>query len=196
MVSTATLPMERIDPETAGLDPERLERLTALVQRHVDEGRYLGAQMAMARDGRLAYYESFGLARNDPAPASASEETMWLLFSQTKPIVSSAVWALIERGACRFADRIADHIPGFERHGKGEITLWQVLTHQGGFPSATVPEAAWADHQLLREAVCDFTLEWTPGTQIVYHGASAHWVARASGIGGRSAWYVGNRFVR
>lgn len=91
----ATLAMEWTEPETAGLDPERLERLSALVQRHVDEGRYIGAQMAMARDGRLAFFESYGLARNDPAPAS--DETMWLLFSQTKPLVAATVWALIER---------------------------------------------------------------------------------------------------
>jgi CubicO group peptidase (beta-lactamase class C family) len=179
MVSAATLPMEQVDPEVAGLDPERLERLAALVQRHVDEGRYLGAQMAMARDGRLAHFQSFGLARNAPAPVPASEETLWLLFSQTKPIVSSAVWALIERGYCRFADRIADHIPGFERNGKGEITLWQVMTHQGGFPSATVPEAAWADHQLLRETICNFTLDWTPGERVQYHSSSGLWVQAA-----------------
>src|SRR5437016_3463684 len=101
MVSTVSLPMETVDPEQAGLDPERLERLSSLVQRHVDEGRYLGAQMAMARDGRLAFFESYGLARNDPTPLPASDETLWLLFSQTKPLVAATVWALIERGLCR-----------------------------------------------------------------------------------------------
>lgn len=173
---TTTIPMERIDPETAGLDAERIERLCGLVQRHVDEGRYLGAQVAMARDGRLAVFRSFGLARHDPAPVPASDETMWLLFSQTKPIVAATVWALVERGLCRFADRIADHVPEFAKHGKGEMTLWQVMTHQGGFPNATVPEEAWADHDLLRRAVCDFTLEWTPGERVQYHSSSGHWV--------------------
>jgi CubicO group peptidase (beta-lactamase class C family) len=171
--------MERIDPEQAGLDRERLERLSALVRRHVDEGRYLGAQMAMARHGQLAFFESYGLARNDPTSLPASDETMWLLFSQTKPIVSAAVWALVERGLCRFTDRIADHIPGFERNAKGEVTLWQVLTHQGGFPNANVPEAAWADHALLRESVCNFTLEWTPGERVQYHSAAGLWVQAA-----------------
>jgi CubicO group peptidase (beta-lactamase class C family) len=40
-----------------------------------------------------------------------------------------------------------------------------------------VPEAAWEDHGLLRRTVCGFTLEWTPGSRVVYHPASAHWTA-------------------
>ena len=176
MVSeTVTLPLERIDPEQAGLDPGRMAKLCALVQRHVDAGRYLGAQMAMARDGRLALFRSFGRARAEPE-APVSDETMFLLFSQTKPIVAATVWTLVERGLCRFADRIAEHIPGFERHGKGAITLFDVMTHQCGFPNANVPDEAWADHELLRRSVCDFTLEWTPGERVQYHGGSAHWV--------------------
>jgi CubicO group peptidase (beta-lactamase class C family) len=45
-------------------------------------------------------------------------------------LVSSAI------GALSYADRIADHVPELARHGKGDITLYQVLTHQGGYPSA------------------------------------------------------------
>ena len=68
-------------------------------------------------------------------------------------------------------------MPGFEANGKGDITLIQVLTHQGGFPNADVPKEAWEDHELLRRVVCDFTLEWTPGTRMHYHGRAAHWTA-------------------
>lgn len=170
----AALPMQRVDPEAAGLDPERLQRLSQLVQQQVEQGRYLGAQLAFARAGQLAYFASYGQARVDGMPVN--EETLFLLFSQTKPVVAATVWALIERGLCRFADTIAEHVPGFERHGKGAITLFQVLTHQSGFPSATVPEAAWSDHELLRQAVADFTLEWSPGERLQYHPTSAHWV--------------------
>ena len=87
------------------------------------------------------------------------------------------IWQLVERGALTFNDRVADHVPEFARHGKGEITLFQVLTHQGGYPSARVTPEAWADHGLLRQQVCDFTLEWTPGSRMHYHGESAHWTA-------------------
>ncbi|HAC20247.1 MAG TPA: hypothetical protein DCF78_16915, partial [Dehalococcoidia bacterium] len=86
----------------------------------------------------------------------------WLLFSQTKVIVTSAIWRLVDQGALRFADQISDHMPEFSRNGKGEITVFQLLTHQGGFPSAQVPSEAWTDHELLRQVVSDFTLDWTP----------------------------------
>ncbi|PCH89360.1 MAG: hypothetical protein COB86_07240, partial [Dehalococcoidia bacterium] len=65
------------------------------------------------------------------------------------------------------------------RNGKGEITVFQLLTHQGGFPSAQVPSEAWTDHELLRQVVSDFTLDWTPGSRVHYHGTAAHWVAMA-----------------
>jgi CubicO group peptidase (beta-lactamase class C family) len=72
---------------------------------------------------------------------------------------------------------VAEHVPGFEANGKGDITIIQLLTHQGGFPNADVPRPAWTDHDLLRRTVCGFTLEWTPGSRVHYHGRAAHWTA-------------------
>jgi CubicO group peptidase (beta-lactamase class C family) len=108
----------------------------------------------------------------------ARDDTLWRLYSNTKVLTAAAVWTLVEEGALTFQDRIADHVPEFARHGKGDITLLQVLTHQGGFPNAPVlPREAWEDHQLMRRLVSDFTLEWTPGSRVHYHGLAAHWVA-------------------
>ncbi len=177
-MATAPAPvLPQADPASLGLDPERIEQLYRLIERHIAEGRYPGAQVAIARRGRLAALRTFGQARLLPQPRPATDDTLWLLYSQTKVITAAAVWQLVDRGALRFADRVADHLPEFARHGKGEITLFQVLTHQGGFPSATVPPEAWTDHELLRRVVCDFTLEWTPGSKVQYHGTAAHWVA-------------------
>lgn len=163
------------DPAALGLDPDRLERLYATVESHIAAGRYPGAQLAIARHGKLAAFRTFGQARIAP-PTPGTDQTLWLLFSQTKPVVGAAIWQLVDQGALSFADKIADHIPEFARHGKGLITVQQVITHQGGFPDATVSPAAWADHARLREEVCDFALQWEPGTRMKYHGLSAHWV--------------------
>ena len=83
----------------------------------------------------------------------AREDSLWLLYSNTKVITASAIWVLAEQGALRFTDRVAEHVPGFEANGKGDITIIQLLSHQGGFPNADVPKAAWEDHELLRRAV-------------------------------------------
>jgi CubicO group peptidase (beta-lactamase class C family) len=174
---TMTVPLAPSTPAALGLDPQPLERLGEIITGHLAEGRYPGAQIAVARRGQLALFRTFGDARLDPARAAAREDTLWLMYSNTKVITACAVWILAERGALRYTDRVADHVPGFEAHGKGDITIIQLLSHQAGFPNADVPVAAWTDHDLLRRTVCDYTLEWTPGSRVVYHGRAAHWTA-------------------
>lgn len=173
---TSVLPSS--EPAALGLDPARIVRLYEVIEGHVAEGRYPGAQIAISRHGRLAAFRTFGRARIGPA-APAREDTLWLLFSQTKMVTAAALWQLVDQGALSFADRVSDHIPEFARNGKGEITIHQLLSHQGGFPNAQLGPEVWADHGKLREGVCNLTLEWTPGSQVVYHGASAHWTAAA-----------------
>jgi CubicO group peptidase (beta-lactamase class C family) len=170
-------PLAPATPSSLGLDPRPLERLGEIITRHLAEGRYPGAQIAVARRGQLALVRTFGDARLDPVRVPAGDEILWLMYSNTKVITACAVWILAERGALRFTDRVADHVPGFEANGKGDITVIQLLTHQAGFPNADVPRAAWTDHDLLRRAVCEFTLEWTPGSRVFYHGRAAHWTA-------------------
>jgi len=172
-------PLEISTAADLKLDAGALTRLDELINRHIAEGRYPGAQVAIARHGRLALLKTYGDARLDPQRQPARDDTLWLLFSNTKVITACAVWLLAERGALRFTDRVAEHLPGFEANGKGEITIIQLLSHRGGFPNAEVPKEAWDDHELLRRAVCGFTLEWTPGSRLHYHGRSAHWTAAA-----------------
>jgi CubicO group peptidase (beta-lactamase class C family) len=173
-VDSASPPLPLGSPESLGLDPARLADLYRVVEAGVAAGEYPGAQVAVARRGRLAAFKTFGEARLGRA---ADDATLWLMFSQTKPVTTAALLQLVERGALSLLDRVADHVPEFARHGKGEVTLFQLLTHQGGFPSARVTPDTWADHELLRRQVCDFTLEWAPGARMHYHGESAHWTA-------------------
>ncbi len=168
--------LEPIELAKAGFRVEQIERMSKLIEAHIGEGRYPGAQVALARHGKLAFTRNYGLARLSPA-LPARDDTVWRLYSNTKVITAAAIWVLVEEGALSFNDRIAALVPEFARHGKGDITVLQVLTHQGGFPNAPVmPSEAWEDHQLLRRLVCDYTLEWTPGTRLHYHTSSAHWV--------------------
>lgn len=180
MVETpVTSVLEQSDPGSQGIDPACLERLYGRIEAHIAAGWYPGAAIAMARHGTLVAAKSFGKAwlATATAPAvAADEQSMWLMYSQTKPITSCAIWILVERGHLRFHDAIAEYVPEFARYGKEQVTLAQVLSHQGGFPNANVGSEAWEDHALLRELVCNFTLEWEPGARVAYHGAAAHWV--------------------
>src|SRR5215469_4830144 len=140
-------PLPSADPASLGFAETPLQHLDRLIRQHIEEGRYPGAQIALARHGKLA---------------------LFLL------LTSSAVWVLVEEGKLSFMDRIADHLPEFAQRGKGEITLHQVMSHQGGFPSGDVTKATWTDHTRMRAEVCDFSLDWTPGTRLQYHPRAAH----------------------
>lgn len=168
-------PLPTADPESLGFRRQQIDRLEALIQRHIAEGRYPGCQIALARHGKLALFKSFGQAVTDPAARPAGDDTLWLLYSNTKVVTAVALWVLAERGLFSWSDRIADHVPAFAKNAKGNITVLQTITHQAGFPTAVVGKDAWADHKRLREVVCDFPLEWSPGSKVHYHGLTAHW---------------------
>ncbi|MDE2335294.1 MAG: beta-lactamase family protein [Rhodospirillales bacterium] len=158
----------------AGLREEPIAALERLIERHIADRIYPGASFAIAREGRLVRHAVFGDAAQG---RKATAETLWLLYSNTKVVTAAALWVLAEEGLFRFTDPLAKHVPEFARHGKGEITVLQLMTHRAGFPSALLPPSCWEDHAAMREAVCNLTLEWTPGSRLHYHGTSAHWAA-------------------
>src|SRR5919107_3593200 len=170
----ATYKLQSSNPEALGFALKPLEHLDRLIREHVEQGRYPGAQIALARNGQLALFRTYGDARTEGGRAAASGDTLFLLFSQTKVLTSAAVWTLVEEGRLSFMDKISDHLPEFAARGKGDITLHQVMTHQGGFPSGDVTRESLADHARMRKEVCDFSLDWTPGTRLQYHPRDAH----------------------
>jgi CubicO group peptidase (beta-lactamase class C family) len=171
----ASFPLPQADLESLGFRKNQIDRLVELIEKHIAEGRYPGCQIALARHGKLALFRSFGNAVTEPAMRAAADDTLWLLYSNTKVVTAVSLWVLAERGLFGFSDRIADHVPEFKKHAKGNITVLQTITHQAGFPNAVVGKDAWADHKRLREVVCDFPLEFTPGSKVHYHGLTAHW---------------------
>ena len=161
---------------TRSLDPTQLARAIAVINEHIAQGRQPGATLAVARNGEVALHHIAGQAR---LGHPATDDTLWLLYSNTKVITACAIWMLVEQGRMNFADPVARHLPGFERHGKGGITLVHLLSHQAGIRDGVVPDAAWEDAAALREAVCDFRPDSAPGAIVHYHPAAAHWVAAA-----------------
>jgi len=167
-------PLSPSTPAALNFRARPLADLDKLIRTHIEDMRYPGCQIALARHGQLALYRTYGLARVDPEEVAAVDDTLWLLFSNTKVLTMAAVWSLVEEGLLSFHDRVADHIPEFAAHGKGEITLFDLATHQAGFPSANVSRDSWADHARMRAEVCDFKPEWPAGSKLQYHGRSAH----------------------
>jgi len=95
------------DPEGAGFDAARLERLTEHFEhRYVTTGKIPGCQMAVIHGGRLAYWRSLGLMDRERS-RPVRDDTIWRIYSMTKPIASLALMQLYERGAFQLTDPVA-----------------------------------------------------------------------------------------
>jgi CubicO group peptidase (beta-lactamase class C family) len=163
-------------PEDLGIDSEKLEALFARAKRDVDNGVLPSAQVAIARNGRLAGMRTFGSAIQGGEERPATDKTLYSIFSSTKAIVGVAVWLLFEDGLLRLDERVADIIPEFGTNGKEVVTVEQVLLHTGGFPYAPLRPEFWGDRAKLLEAFGRWRLNWEPGTRYEYHPTAAHWV--------------------
>ncbi len=141
---TYTLPQAK--PEEVGLSSERLKELGAFIEKSVEEKRIPGAVVLVVRDGRIAYFESFGM-RNEATNAPMMTDSVFRIYSLTKPIVSVAVLMLMEEGKISLNDPISKYIPelgglkvGVESPvgefkmvpSKRDMTILDLLRHTSG----------------------------------------------------------------
>jgi CubicO group peptidase (beta-lactamase class C family) len=103
--------------ETLGFIPERLERLTAIMARQVEEKKAPGVSMLIARHGRIAYRQSVGKLR--PGGPPMSDDPIFRIYSMTKPVVSVAAMMLLEEGRLLITDPVSKYVPAFANAGVG-----------------------------------------------------------------------------
>jgi CubicO group peptidase (beta-lactamase class C family) len=163
-------------PETAGVDPERLEALFARAKKDVDDGIVSGCQVAIARNGQLAGFRAFGTAKSGDREFPVDENTLYCLFSSTKAIVSAAVWTLFDEGLLDISEKVADIIPEFATNGKDVVSVEQAFLHIGGFPQAPLGPPKWETKEGRLEAFQRWRLTFEPGSKFEYHASSLHWV--------------------
>ena len=106
----ADLPSAR--PSAVGLAGERLDRLDAFMESAVTQGRIPGAAVLIARRGRVAHYEAYGLADRDNSRPMRRDD-IFRIYSMTKPVVSVALLMLYEEGKFQLDDPLERYIPGF-----------------------------------------------------------------------------------
>lgn len=104
----------KVDADSAGLDATRLERLTEhLQQQYIDSGRIAGCQLAVSRAGQVGYFRSFGTMDRERAKP-VTDDTIWRIYSMTKPITGVALMSLYERGLFQLNDRVSRFIPSWK----------------------------------------------------------------------------------
>jgi CubicO group peptidase (beta-lactamase class C family) len=138
--------MNTVTPEEVGLSSTRLEHLRTVAQGYVDQGKLAGLITLVARRGRVAHFECYGMMDIE-ANKPMQPDTMFRIYSMTKPITCFALMMLIEGGRVLLNDPVSKFIPefedlkvfvgstetGIETTGlEREMTIWHLLTHTAG----------------------------------------------------------------
>jgi CubicO group peptidase (beta-lactamase class C family) len=136
----------QVDPEDVGLDAGRLARIDRHFDRYVRDGRLPGWQVVLSRAGKVAYLGSSG-RRDVEAGLPVELDTLWRIYSMTKPVTSVAAMMLWEEGAFELKDPVSRFIPAFAdarvfRGGTAlkpvtdpvvePVRMWHLLTHTAG----------------------------------------------------------------
>ncbi|NNE74532.1 MAG: beta-lactamase family protein [Acidimicrobiales bacterium] len=153
-------------------------------------GMHPGLQVCIRHQDDVVLERAIGHARGnlpgrrfDPDRAvPMTVDTPINLFSAAKAVTGMVVHKLEETGAFTLDDRVADHVPGFDRHGKGDITLRDVLTHRAGVP--TLPAHAFdldllLDHERIEAELCNLRPVSAPGEKPAYHAVTGGFIMEA-----------------
>src|SRR5690349_21444362 len=144
VVAAQELP--RVEPEVAGFSRTALRKIDDQLQRWVDSGKVAGIVAVIARDGKIAYTSAAG-SLDSARQAPIAPDAVYRLFSMSKPIASTAIMQLVERGRIKLDDPVSKYIPAFANAkvyaGGGSmhpilqnparpITIAHLLTHTAG----------------------------------------------------------------
>ena len=139
-----------VDAAEVGLDPQRLQRIGQHFARYVDDGRLPGWLATVSRHGRLAHVARYG-SRDLEAGLPVTDDTVWRIYSMTKPITSVAAMMLYEEGALELTDPVSMYVPAFAEtrvYAGGPdqkpltvpvaepMRIWHLMTHTAGLTYA------------------------------------------------------------
>ncbi|MDO0938020.1 serine hydrolase domain-containing protein [Streptomyces sp. DG2A-72] len=141
---------QEVEPDEVGLDPKALDRLDQYFAHYVDEGRLPGFLVAVARGGHVAHLTTHG-RRDVAAGLPVEADTLWRIYSMTKPVTAVAALLLMEEGKLSLDDPVAAHLPVFAdvevydsgsgadvktRPPAGPMLIRHLLTHTSGLTFA------------------------------------------------------------
>lgn len=148
-MTMTTADLSLVPPEDVGLG--RLDRLSRFFRADTDAGRLPGAVIMIARRGRVAFHEAFGM--RDPSTGDAMRpDSIFRIYSMTKPVTGVAVLMLVQDGRLLLSDPVSKYLPALRNpkvaverpdgHGgtittlvpaDREITVQDVLCHTSGY---------------------------------------------------------------
>jgi CubicO group peptidase (beta-lactamase class C family) len=184
-----------VKPESEGFSPEGLQRLHSLLSKEVDDKQLAGAVTVMARHGKIVDFETYG-KKDLASGAVMTKDTIFRIYSMTKPVTGVAMMILYEQGKWSPTDPIAKYIPefahlkvfkGMDANGQPILeepahapTMAELMSHTAGFTyglfGTTAVDKMYRDANVLASAnlqqmidkLVKLPLLYQPGTKWVY----------------------------
>ena len=153
IATTSAIPTLEAEPEDVGISSQRLSRLTRVIQQHVDARTIPGAITMVARHDKLVHFEMYG-NMDDEAGKPMQADTLFRMYSMTKPIASVGLMTLYEEGRFQLDDPASKFLPEFHglkvfaggtadkyetRDPAREMTVRDLLMHTSGLANSTMP---------------------------------------------------------
>ena len=168
------------NPGEVGLSAERLARITTAFNKEIADKALPGVTIMVARKGKLVYSGAFGV--RDPAkPEPVAVDSLFRIYSMTKPLTSVAAMMLVEEGKLQLSDSVAKYLPAFKdmqaltatgSEPARPMTVQDLLRHTSGLgygeisPNPVLKEALAKDG-LYKPGVIDFDArDMTPAEQV------------------------------
>jgi|TARA_Y100000310_G_scaffold293921_1_gene323938 CubicO group peptidase (beta-lactamase class C family) len=184
-------PPSFVKAERVGMSTERLNRITEMSQRYVDEGKLAGVITMVARKGKLVHFEVVGnKGADDPRPLQ--KDDLFRIYSMSKPITAAAAMQLYEQGKFHLSDPVHEFVPELadltvlDADGKrvgltSPMTMHHLLTHTAGFsygfnPDGDPVDKAYSEANLwgakdldaFASVIAKLPLKFQPGNQWHY----------------------------
>jgi CubicO group peptidase (beta-lactamase class C family) len=169
-------------------DSPAWNRLGALVEGAMKEGKLAGAVVLVGQGDRVLYRQAFGARAIEPAREPMTLDTIFDAASLTKVVATAtSVMILVQEGRIRLNDRVATFVPGFERYGKHDITVRHLLTHTSGLRPDVDLTFDWLGYERAIELAVEEVPLAGPDERFVYSDINffllGHIVAKVSGLG-------------
>ena len=151
------------------VDARRLDTIEPLVTQAIAERKLPGAVVLVGRGDKTLYQRAIGNRALVPSVEAMTLDTIFDVASLTKVVATTtSVMILVEEGKIRLSDRVASFVPGFERYGKGDITVRHLMTHTSGLRPDVDLADPWTGYDTAIGLAIEEVPTSPPGEHFVY----------------------------
>ena len=174
-----------VDAQEAGLTHGDVNAIWSAVEDFYRTGLYPGLSVCVRRHGEVVLNRAIGYSKGVNAdegfdePVPMTVDTPVCLYSASKAVMAMVVHKLAEDGHIKLLNPISYYIPEFGEHGKKNVSIYQMLTHRGGFPmiEGDVPMETMFDREKVLQIIYDTESICSEGRVQAYHAVTSGFIA-------------------